>query len=86
MSGFSASKRLISVVRMPHSPSAAATSTLCAVDRAAFAEEALDEDFGALVAAAAADAASKASEQDGEPPHRTAGPAIARTICFWKTM
>src|SRR5207245_1322991 len=60
-----------------------------AVDGAAFAEEALDGDLGALRAGAAA--AGEGGEGEGggegvEPPHRTAAPAIAATICFWKMM
>ena len=52
----------------------------------ALAEEALQIEVGlALLGRAAAERQRR--EQAGQQPlHRTAVPAIARTICFWKTM
>jgi hypothetical protein len=58
-----------------------------AILRAAFAEEALQVDFGPLVIAAARAAPGDQHHQDQEQPlHRTAVPAMAPTICFWNRM
>src|SRR5439155_9246135 len=60
-----------------------------AVDRAAFPEEALDGDLGAFracVAAADEGGERESSDEASNSLHRTAAPAMAATICFWKMM
>ena len=57
-----------------------------AIFRAAFAEETLQVDVGAVVWLGAAAERQRHQQRRREPLHRTAAPAIARTICFWKTM
>ena len=52
----------------------------------AFAEEALQVDVRSMVRLGAAAQRQHHEKRGGEPLHRTAAPAIARTICFWKTM
>ena len=56
------------------------------VERAAFAEEALQIDAGALLACAARSGEQDGGDDERAADQRTAVPAIARTICFWKTM
>lgn len=55
-----------------------------AIDRASFAEKALDDGRGAAVALPAG-GQQQGGEQHDRPLHRTAAPAMARTICFWNT-
>lgn len=58
------------------------------VDRAAFAEEALDDDLGAAATARAAAEREQGEQRQRQAGlhHRTAVPAMARMICFWKMM
>ncbi|HSV13453.1 MAG TPA: hypothetical protein VLI90_04295 [Tepidisphaeraceae bacterium] len=57
-----------------------------AVLGAALAEEALEVDVRLVVASRAAAERKDEQKRGGDPPHRSAAPAIARTICFWKTI
>ena len=57
-----------------------------AIFGAAFAEEALEIDVGLVVGLGTTAEREREQQCGGGASHRTAVPAIARTICFWKTM
>ena len=57
-----------------------------AIFGAAFAEEALQVDVRLVVGRSAAAEREHCEQCERSPLHHTAVPAIARTICFWKTM
>ena len=57
-----------------------------AIFGAAFAEEALQVDVRLAVVLTAASKGQSGKDSEQRALHRIAVPAIARTICFWKTM
>ena len=57
-----------------------------AILRATLTEETLQIEVDAMIGLRAAAERQRNQQSGSETPHRTAAPAIARTICFWKTI